>query len=317
MLCGGLIGLLGCASGDLMVPGPPLSWSRVASGTANNLWDVWGSSATDVWAVGDFGTVLHYDGIRWQAALDSVSHFFRGVWGSGPRDIWAVGFHSLDSTVPVIFHYDGQGWARDASIADTVPRPQLTDVWGASASNVWAAGYGGRILHFDGSRWTNDPADPAYHERIWGTSASDVWIVGPGAVLHYDGSRWSSQSDSLLTVKQLFSGWGASRSDQWAVGFLNNGFLHFDGSHWTRVAPADSAAGFGYGMWGVAPSRIWVVERTGSTGPGTGAVWQFNGTRWSVVARDTVNLTGIWASSGSDVWAVGDLGTILHGTVAP
>jgi hypothetical protein len=29
----------------------------------NPLWGVWGSSGSDVFAVGDWGTVLHYDGI--------------------------------------------------------------------------------------------------------------------------------------------------------------------------------------------------------------------------------------------------------------
>jgi hypothetical protein len=44
------------AGNDVTAPEPPLSWSRVVSETAHNLWDLWGSSATDVWAVGD-GTV--------------------------------------------------------------------------------------------------------------------------------------------------------------------------------------------------------------------------------------------------------------------
>jgi hypothetical protein len=314
MICVGLLAQQGCGGNDVTAPEPPLSWTRVASGTAHNLWDLWGSSATDVWAVGDLGSILHYEGARWESALDSVSYCFRGVWGSGPRDVWAVGFRSLDSTAPVLFHYDGVGWSRDTSIADSLPWPPLSDVWGTSASNVWAVGYGGSIFHFDGSHWSDVSVDSWYAaDRIWGTSATDVWIVGPGTVLHYDGSSWSPQSDSVLTARQLSSGWGGRRDDIWAIGLLSHGFLHFDGARWTNVLATDSASGFGYGMWGVTPSRIWAVERTGTSGPGVGAIWQYNGARWSVAARDTVNLTGIWASSGSDAWVVGDLGTILHG----
>jgi hypothetical protein len=69
-------------------------------------------------------------------------------------------------------------------------------------------------------------------------------------------------------------------------------------------------------MWGLAPSRVWAVSRTSTNGRGVGAMWQFDGSQWTVVARDTVNLTGVWASSSSNVWVVGDFGTILHGTAA-
>ena len=313
----GLLAQLGCAGSDVTAPEPPLVWAGVASGTSHNLWDVWGSSATDVWAVGDGGTILHFAGAVWAPALDSVSYMFRGVWGSGPRDVWAAGFRSLDSTAPVLFHYDGTGWSRDASIADSLPWPPLSDVWGTDASNVWVVGYGGAIYHFDGSHWSDSSVSNWYYaDRIWGTSATDVWIVGPGTVLHDDGSGWSAQSDSVLTARQLTAGWGARRDNLWAAGQVSRGFLHFDGAHWTTVSPADSASGFCYGMWGVSASRIWAVERTGSAGPGSGAIWQFDGARWTVATRDTVNLTGIWASSGSNAWVVGDRGAILHGTVA-
>ena len=39
-----------------------IEWTEMDSGTTNLLRDVWGSSATDVFAVGWGGTILHYDG---------------------------------------------------------------------------------------------------------------------------------------------------------------------------------------------------------------------------------------------------------------
>lgn len=38
------------------------TWSSVATGTTNVLHGVWGSGATDVWATGDSGTILHRRG---------------------------------------------------------------------------------------------------------------------------------------------------------------------------------------------------------------------------------------------------------------
>ena len=37
-------------------------WSFMDTGVTNALNGVWGSSATDVFAVGTLGTILHYDG---------------------------------------------------------------------------------------------------------------------------------------------------------------------------------------------------------------------------------------------------------------
>jgi hypothetical protein len=43
-------------------------WSTMESGTSVNLFDVWGRSSTDIYAVGE-DTILHYDGIQWSAVM--------------------------------------------------------------------------------------------------------------------------------------------------------------------------------------------------------------------------------------------------------
>jgi hypothetical protein len=44
-------------------------WSAVTIGQAGYLHHgAWGSSASDVYVVGDNGTILHYDGVAWTAA---------------------------------------------------------------------------------------------------------------------------------------------------------------------------------------------------------------------------------------------------------
>ncbi len=67
---------------------------------------VWGSSATDVFAVGLGGRILHYDGNTWSAQASGRAVWLKGVWGSSATDVFAVG---EDST---ILHYDGSDWRR-------------------------------------------------------------------------------------------------------------------------------------------------------------------------------------------------------------
>ena len=44
---------------------PAISSAEVASGTTHGFESVWGSSGSDVFAVGGIGTILHYDGKAW------------------------------------------------------------------------------------------------------------------------------------------------------------------------------------------------------------------------------------------------------------
>jgi hypothetical protein len=37
----------------------------MSSGTTDDIYNVWGSSGSDVFAAGDFRSILHYDGSAW------------------------------------------------------------------------------------------------------------------------------------------------------------------------------------------------------------------------------------------------------------
>ena len=57
----------------------------------NVLSAVWGSSGSDVFAVGGGGTILHYDGSSWSGMSSGTSNGLAGVWGSSGSDVFAVG----------------------------------------------------------------------------------------------------------------------------------------------------------------------------------------------------------------------------------
>ena len=62
---------------------------------------MWGSSGSDVFAVGEDGTILHYDGSGWSAMSSGTTNELYGVWGSSGSDVFAVGDGGT------ILHYDG------------------------------------------------------------------------------------------------------------------------------------------------------------------------------------------------------------------
>ena len=81
------------------------AWSPMTSGTTNGLKGIWGSSGSDVFAVGSNGTILHYDGNAWSPMSSGTTDVLKGVWGSSGSDVFAVGSNGT------ILHYDGNTWS--------------------------------------------------------------------------------------------------------------------------------------------------------------------------------------------------------------
>jgi len=115
-------------------------WSTMTSGTTTSLHAVWGSSSSDVFAVGLSGTILHYDGSSWSTMTSGTTEGLNGVWGSSSSDVFAVGWNGT------IVHYDGSSW----STMTSGTTEGFLGVWGSSSSDVFAVGWNGTIVHYTG-----------------------------------------------------------------------------------------------------------------------------------------------------------------------
>ena len=167
---------------------------------------LWGSSATDIYAVGNYyygglppdGTVLHYNGSTWSECYRPAQKPLTGIWGTSSHDIWAVG------TGGTIVHYNGSIW----SIVNSGTTKHLSDVWGSSGTNIFVVGSelfsgNGVVLHYDGSIWSeilNDAKNEFY--GVWGMGASEVFVVGgignsTGIILHYEEETATSTTTSM------------------------------------------------------------------------------------------------------------------------
>src|SRR5213593_4694433 len=87
-----------------------------SNGAFMSLSSVWGSSASDVFAVGgscDGGVITRYDGKGWTSPPPGCVGFmnaaFSSIWGTAATDVFAVGASALPpSSYSVVVHYDGQ-----------------------------------------------------------------------------------------------------------------------------------------------------------------------------------------------------------------
>ena len=124
-----------------------LAWSAVDSQSTLLLEGIWGSSADDIWAVGDQGTLRRMKkGMkRWEIVASPTKEALHAVWGTAADDVWAVG------DTGTILHFDGTAWKAATAAFGLGKKPDLHGVWGSSKNDVWIVG-DGVSLHYTGPK---------------------------------------------------------------------------------------------------------------------------------------------------------------------
>jgi hypothetical protein len=291
------------------------SWRPVAHAD-RRLWNVWGSSSTDVFAVGDGTTVLHYDGVAW-SRIPTGPVWAGSIWGSSSHDVFIVGGDGnfLDQTVEggSILHCDGTAWTQQArSLTHTI---DIAGVGGSSATDVYFVG-GVRdvypsIQHFDGSTFDAGVSlqGEGYWQDVWGAAPDAVWVVGDDRVDLFDGSfsgwtrEYAPPGSEWAFDNGVYSVWATSRDNAFVAGVFGTVF-HFDGSTWTPMTTGTTS--HLSDIWGSSDTDIFAVGTAGT-------VIHYDGSSWTLMPKVADNtLLGVWGSSSTDVYAVGDAGTILH-----
>lgn len=259
----------------------------------SDLLAIWGTSDADLFAVGQAGLIMHYDGRAWIRMESGTMMILHDVSGSSSNRVFAVGMGGA------LLGYDGKAWKPvEASLAGT-----FYGIWTAPEGTAFVVGTGGTILHFDGKQWqqmssgvTNGLLD------VWGSSGTDVFAVGNhGTILHYDGHEWSGMKSPVTTLLRGVS--GVSKSCVYAVG--DEGVvLQYDGHGW-RVLLKKDANWHWNGICAFPDGEVRVVgldRRTGGVmmyyAEGRWGDCRTSGTRWS-------EINSVWGWSSTNFFTVG------------
>ncbi len=124
----------------------PLEWTPIESQSQDILEAIWGSSADDVWSVGERGTIRRFrkgDEV-WQKVDSPTTRDLHAVWGSGPNDVWIAGDGGT------ILHYDGVKVTHASAQFPVGPKPVLRGIWGSGPDDVWIVG--DVVLHYTGPK---------------------------------------------------------------------------------------------------------------------------------------------------------------------
>jgi hypothetical protein len=322
VLVASCVALLACPTD----PDEPVdTWRMVHQGLPGALLSVWGTSSTDVWAVGGDAldgtgpTVIHFDGESW--SRHPTPQLQGNLW-------WVFGFDGgpiyMGGEGGVILRYEP---ATDQyTLLDTPGTDTVFGIWGASPDDVWAVGgasdaTGGFAWRLSGDTWMPEPSLPVdvpTNAAIWkmyGTSSSDAWLVGSnGVALHWDGASLQ-QGDtgvgtSLFTVH-------ASEGRYVAVGGTASGIIvEYEDGAWTNATPDPAPPGLsgvvlGDDGFGVAVGTFGAIySRSADAG------WVEEPLDFSIPH----SLHGSWIDDTGGVWAVGgqvfsppfDAGLLIH-----
>lgn len=249
---------------------------------------LWGSGASDVFAVGIGGWIAHYDGTRW---TDSMVGSFDTVWGNGPHDVYAGGQSG-------VAHYDGVAWT-------IVGGGNIVNLWASGTTDVFLLDAGTPAMptntakHFDSASWSALPL--AGGRWFWGSSARDVFLVGDGPILHYQGASWNSPS-GIPASTAVSSIWAPAPNNVWVAGA--GGVYRFDGSSWTQVPPAPGPLTRPL-VWGSSSNDVYLVGDN---------VFHWNGSgSWNPVPGALIHTSplGVWGSGPNDVYVL-TVGQTIH-----
>ena len=274
--------------------------------TIEPLFDVWGTSMSNLYAVGRSGSIAHFDGAAWEALNQESLVNLRDVWTSSTGAI-AVG------TGGTILRQSGSTWTEE-NVGATY---ELAGVWETPGLSVAVGRYAPNnidwqqaVLMNTGSGGTDVGPVGGAHRLfdVWGSSASDVYAVGwAGEILYYNGGTWSVVDAGHGDAAFLTSISGTTTDNVFAVGRtddLQALVCFFNGVTWTKSV-----------LSGVEELRgVWVDGVGSAFAVGSsGAIRRYTGGAWSAMNGPTSDeLFCVWGSSASDVYAAGWEGALIH-----
>ena len=245
-----------------------------------------------------------------------TKHDFAGTSGDlAGADLTGADLTGTTDDMPGVGDMSRIGWT-DKTFTTT---STLWSVWG-DGTTVWAVGDAGVLVKsMGGAAFAADPATkPNTTTALYsifgvgsGPPGSPLLAAGAGgAIWSYSttpapNGAWSAVAG---TGTQNFSFvWVAPDGQAFAVGPANVAKKQ-NGATWDNIAGLDATA---FGLWGVKTASGYTVYACGASGK----IWKYTGTNF--VAENTsvsTALYGIYGFGENDIYAVGDVGVLLHST---
>ena len=267
-------------------------WQEIETNTTTDLYGIWALNSQLIYAAGDTGIILKYDGNSWNEENHGYTTNLKDIWGTSSWEIFAVG------SAAFILKYNGSSWMTDGGSGSE----NINAMW-SDDSYKYSVGEYGEVLRYDAS-WstlTTNFTDNLY--SISGNSTHLFVAAETGIIHQYADSTWSSIS--LNTVEDLKGIW-TNENTGFVVG--TGGVIYKKiSSQWTELnsnTTTDLNA-----VWATSAFNAYAVGLSGE-------IYHFDGEGpWtSIESPTTKNLNDIFGLSANRIYACGNSGTIIQWT---
>lgn len=226
-----------------------------------------------------------------------------GVWAASPTSVVAVG------RTGTVIRWDGRTWSRITAVSSGADHQTI---WGFGPTDFYVAIVGNvngtRLFRYDGTWVPQTPAPANIVSALWGSSGR-VFAAGAGGEIgHYDSSTWSYSTNGTLDFNGI---WGTDANNAIAVG--NGGTAYRYAGSW---APDPTGTTFllrdiaGTGSVEFAVGNVSAVMKAPVVLRHMNNTWTDMSAMLPAVGN--VIIHAVWVVSPTDVYAVGESGTILH-----
>jgi|GEM_PF-2030362 len=204
-------------------------WTQVASPSANHLRSVWASSANDVWAVGDNATVLHYNGSTLTQVIVGTAGSYMNVLGFSANNVY------ICNNQGSFYHYNGSSWSQISHPYSNIGFMSMSggsnDLYLTGAD--FSSPYTRRMFHYDGANLTEvTSANVHGWYSIWSPD-NNIFYMGGGELYRYN--KTTNALDQILTGNNIFYGFSATNIlvTRDANGLGWDSLVFYNGSTWT------------------------------------------------------------------------------------
>ncbi len=325
----------GCSS-DILQPlpvGPTNGWHVLHPAPVGyDLRSVWAHSPEDVWAVGDYGTIVHWDGQTERQVDSPTGKDLMGIDGSGPDDIYAMSQHT-------VLHYDGHTWETQFSFPDdflvnilcTTSDHRLY-ISGTMGVQAWSAGSWQPVFgpsQQSGALWVSSDGkvrcgDLGTIWRLEGLKAIKEFEFDAGVISMGDGDFLVLQSDddepSTIQQRDSQNDWSQIAAIQRGIrSLLDGGGYPVWATYWEIAQPYGNLYDYSDGRWleDLALDTAGHIYACGYSGTLVRSDLQPSGQYlWTESANDPGfhALEDFDGQSSADFWAIGYYGCVLHFT---
>jgi len=162
---------------------------------------MWGTSSSDLYAVGNNGNIARYDGKSWQKIESGTTLSINDIWGSYDNvkkewEILCIASNQFIDEGKKLFSIVGN---RVATLTDDDLSWSLNAIWFETGRKYIIGGDGLYISNTNSAIWKRDYSQPPYYKTaVRGIAINDIFVVGAfGLALHFNGYSWHNYQTTI------------------------------------------------------------------------------------------------------------------------